>query len=316
MKFAWVFIAHLAKWPPVVEEWGRKLRTAPASTGTELVQGLKELLSWCDRREWVGMFDRMHGKHSLMDAQTGLLVHSTRMLLIESQPGKKSSTRKIKKQSPMPPEPTTKRIRNDALGGERLLFLGRAQAPFQMLPDTQPAIEILDFVLSSAADSGLRWPANADDVPAFADKMLELIKQVRRFTSPTGKATLKGGLTQHGYNAKHFLRLLLLCLEDRLPGAFDGLPFSRISGWCPDENNHGEVFGEEATGSVIRQKFGCSPLMWSCWACLVGFAEKDIGQAVTSDHAPLWERFLGLEASMASVGEGGFAPGPHVLMEA
>jgi hypothetical protein len=62
--------------------------------------------------------------------------------------------------------------------------------------------------------------------------------------------------------------------------------------------------------------FGCNPLLWHCYACLIGFADsKMLGAAVKADHTTFWEPFLEFEATECSGDEPVFAPGPHILME-
>ena len=299
--FAWLFMAHLAKWPPAVLQWSRILRRCNPSTAVEIVEQFRELIRWCHRADWGDMFDRMSGMRSLMDAQTGLAIHADRMKLIASRKEKTSSEK-----------PESKRQR------ETVIALGRRQNEYHELSDAQPAIEIIDNILSSAESLALQWPASDVDVPAFANSLLELIKVCRRFKSPTGDACLKGGINiNQSYNAKHFLRIVLLRLESSLPEAFQPLLLNEIHEWCPDENHHASVFDRNTRGQDVQHKFGCSPLLWSCWACLIGFATPDmIAAGAKADLKAMWDRFLTLEHSMRDVTEGGFVPGPQVLLEA
>ena len=302
-KFAWLFIAHVAKWPPVVKEWCRMLDLDRPSTGLALAEKFKALIQWCDQRDGGDMFDRMNGTHSLMDAQPGLLVHATRMQLVSRAPLEKSS-----RGHALGEEPEAKR---------KCLTMGRKRAEVYELTDATPVVEILDFLLTATAEQGLCWPANSEEVPPFADCVLELIQRIRDFKPPTGSATLMGGSKRWIYCAKHLLRVLLLCIETRLPGAFQDIPFKRIMEWCPDSNKHASAFNENITGSFIQEKFGCSPLMWSCWACLVGFAQPHtIAESIKVDHSVIWKRFVQLEATMGDIQDGGFMPGPHVLLQA
>jgi hypothetical protein len=68
------------------------------------------------------------------------------------------------------------------------------------------------------------------------------------------------------------------------------------------------------TCSQIREFFGCSALMWHCWACLLGLAPPAaVTNAMKADIGSFWEVFLSYEASCSGA-EDDFPPGPHVLV--
>ena len=108
---------------------------------------------------------------------------------------------------------------------------------------------------------------------------------------------------------------MLIEVERGMPGCLDNIAFERLSDWCPDENTHASAVLGKTVGEV-RRVFGCNPLMWHCYACLIGYADsKLIGTALKADHTTLWEPFLEFEAD--SPGDVPvFPPGPHILMEA
>lgn len=85
---AYMFVAHLMKWPPVVYEFSRRLRLQLADhpgvgcTAAELVSLYQAMIEFSSGSRWSEMFDRMNGTTSLMDAQTGLSVFASRLALL------------------------------------------------------------------------------------------------------------------------------------------------------------------------------------------------------------------------------------------
>ena len=306
-RFAALFMAHIIKWPPAVAKWSALLSENPhdGSSARGLVSILRQVIAWCDGKRWPRMFSCMNSK--LMDAQTGLAVHCARLGLVarcDDQVFRMTSKTK------QPQVPQVKRPR----GGEegRRFALGRAGTEYVELLDSAPAEAVVQHLVDAVSEAKLSLPQASVDAPAFADKLLEVINAARSYKS--GSAHLKGG--DSGYNSKHLLRAVLLEIERDLPEMFDSMPFSRLSDWCPDESNNAEHLGN-CTAGYVRHHFGTSPLMWHCWACLLGikFDDAKAAAALEVDDAVLWEPILKHEARSSPEADS-FTPGPHIIWDA
>ena len=66
----------------------------------------------------------------------------------------------------------------------------------------------------------------------------------------------------------------------------------------------------------MRDNFATSPLMWHCWACLLGqnVDEAKVADALEMDDAVLWGPIL--EHECLPNPEESFTPGPHIIWEA
>ena len=335
---AYMFVAHLMKWPPAVYEFSRRLSHQVAGhpgsdcTGAELATMYQAMLEFSSGRRWSEMFDRMNGSTSLMDAATGLAVNASRMTLVtkvddgdvqstEHKTTGKKSCKPKKKASRRSRSHTASSSRTNALeaesgteGTKTRVTLGRAQSVYEMMSDTGPAIEVFNVIVDAFHASQLRWPSSSDGLEEFADGLLQLVLKVRSFKSSCGRAWLQGGESpKYSYSAKHFVRMMLLLVEQHVPHAFDNMAFGTLSRWCPDQHEHAASM-PKYTCSQIREFFGCSALMWHCWACLLGLGPPAaVTNAMKADIGPVWEVFLSYEASCTGA-EDDFPPGPHVLV--
>lgn len=238
VKFAAIFVAHLIKWPPVVGHFQTCFRQVETATAEDFVALYRSCIRWAsDQRgdAWKRMFLRMNGTQNRMDASSGLVVHGSRLGLLSGKlPAKSKST--------------------SAKGGGDAIHLGRAGSLFLELESSDGAAEVFSNLLKVARESGLRAPSNPSEVPKFADAMLTLIRQIRDYKSELG-AWLQGGRDEkQSYQAKHLLRVFLLAIDNSMPAAFDDLPFSELSKWCPDEKNmHSSwaMFPQDGFGSAL-----------------------------------------------------------------
>ena len=107
---------------------------------------------------------------------------------------------------------------------------------------------------------------------------------------------------------------MLLLVERHLATAFDHMDFGTLSRWCPDQHEHAATLPKYKCRQ-IREFFGCSPLMWHCWACLLGMGDATaVTNAMKADVGAFWEVVLTYEVSCSGA-EDDFALGPHVLVE-
>ena len=311
MRFTALFVAHLIKWPPAVAKWSDLLFENPldGSTAAGLVSLLRRVIAWCHDRRWPEIFARMNSK--LMDAQTGLAINATRLGLIARCPdGTGLDEPKSRRNKLKSTEPVFAAARPS--GGEgRRYALGRAGSVYEELSNSVPADAILQNLVVLTSAGALSVPQSSVDVPAFADSLLTLINAARSYKS--GNAHLKGG--DSGYNSKHLLRVVLLEIEFAIPDALDNLSFRKLADWCPDETSNAEHLGD-CTATFVRDNFATSPLMWHCWACLLGQTvdEAKVADALEMDDAVLWGPILEHECSPNPVES--FTPGPHIIWEA
>jgi len=189
-----------------------------------------------------------------------------------------------------------KRKRCDAFGPEpkRYVRLGRGLARHEVLQDSSGAQDIFQHFIDAV--SNLEWPAVPREVPVFADALLLAVHKTTGHQAENG-AFLEGGQSgKSSYSAKHFVRFVLMEVERGMPGCLDNIAFERLSDWCPDENIHASALLGRTVGEV-RGLFGCNPLMWHCYAYLIGLASSNmICTALKADHTTLWEPFLEFEA--------------------
>lgn len=320
--FAIVFIGHLIKWPPAVRQWSelnKNVLETKSVSAELLVSRLRALLRWCDGKRWPAMFERMNAV-GLMDAQTGLAVYAGRLGLI-ARVQTAPKTKRIRSKGPdKPSEPQRPR-------DGTVLALGRAGTEYVELADSAPAVQIVQALMDSMTQCSLSLPSHPHEVESFADMILEIVKNVRSLK--VGDCTLKGGFSPGQYSAKHFVRTLLLAIEVETPALLDPLPFDMLSKWCPDVGCHAAELLERRddanvtpsrregllTCAAIRNAFGCSPLMWHCWACLLGTDQALIAKVLDATDHDLWRAVLDDEA--ATVIDGfPFPPGPLAIMRA
>ena len=293
-RFAALVIAHLIKWPPVVQEFSRLLAALPQPPKpSDLVTLIRQCLAWAHGKRWPQMFKQMNG-NTLNDAQTGLAVHACRLALIA-----RSDTAL------------------EANSGGRRFRLGRAATEYDELEDDAHAISLVENMFQAVAKAALSIPTAEADVKAFANSLAEVICDIRSFKA--GEAGLKGGT---GYNQKSLLRTVLVELEVALPGAFDALPFASISAWCPDKALNAAAIGPKWTGHTVRERFGCSPLMWHCWACIIGrsaakLPQKTGAQLLAAPDEAYWALVLTHEGKDLPDDDGGdfaFPPVPGAIV--
>ena len=182
------------------------------------------------------------------------------------------------------------------------------------------AIAIIDTWVQALQASQLQWPGKPGDVPAFADALLNVIKETWVCQASRGASlgtSSKGRKpAQNGHdNAKHVLRMILLAIEAVMPDAVSGLPFRRLSDWCPDKGNHAAAIDKSWSTDMVQEKFGCSALVWHRWPCRVAVGDAEaIKDVATADDCGVWEQFLAYEASQTGA-DSDVPPGPHLLME-
>ena len=152
----------------------------------------------------------------------------------------------------------------------RHVLLGRVLAPYEVVSDLAPTLQLLEKYEALAQEhlTGVVWPTEAEHIPSFADSLLGFAKTARSVIIPgplpETKLGLKGGKDlQHTYLRQHFVRAMLLIVETGMPRAFDGFMMSKIAQWVSDRNQYCWVRDTMSSAEVFK-KFGYSPLLVSC----------------------------------------------------
>jgi hypothetical protein len=70
MALALLFLAHTMKWPPAVNYFEELLRSRWPSTAEDLRALYRQVVEFCDGKDWPVMFERMN--FGLMDSVTGV----------------------------------------------------------------------------------------------------------------------------------------------------------------------------------------------------------------------------------------------------
>ena len=141
--------------------------------------------------------------------------------------------------------------------------------------------ELIHDYLELASATEWSWPTTPDELRKFAGQLCQVAASFRAMTR--NGYGLKGGKTETArYLVKHFTRAMLLqsphsgydryasggCVSSSDAGLGE-CSFSEVLSWTPDKNEHCELFANMRCSEVERL-FGVSPLLLSCWTCLVG----------------------------------------------
>ena len=234
----------------------------------------RRVLWYCNGKQWPLLFSRMNSGR--MDTTTGLAVIATSLGFIDFMDRPKRR-RKSEKVAPSPDDASTM-----TLGPSSSLYI--YHDPSSVFAQATSLLFEAYWALAVEACSVLRWPAAPAEVPAFADQLFEFAKKIRREIREAGGVEfgLVGGRSpKFEYSARHFVRAMLLQVEDMFPNAFDDIVYGEMSDWLPDVLDHTRPL-ESMTGAQIRTRFDMSPLMVGCWACL---ADSINGAEKTSNEA-------------------------------
>ena len=290
------FLAQTIKWPPAVAYFLSLLQAANLrSHGIEQERSdlmfniYMEVIKWSDGKVWGDMFVRMHGsKSSRLDAISGLNNSAEFMGIIT-----KADT-----------------------GGE--LALGRGQNRYEFADEEGlvAARQLFTFMFQRAERVKIVWPATKDETQQFADALLSFAREVRSFKLGGDGVGLPGGRDpEHMYNAKSFVRMMLLQCMQLFPSALDKFTVGEIAEWSPDERKRLKAW-EDMTGRQIQEEFDIDPMMFSCWQCMINMCMdgKAIEQALKMQDDDFFE--VADKYRLESMEDGAtiFAPGPHIII--
>jgi hypothetical protein len=249
LDFAILFLGHTVKWPPAVRHMAALVRQDRALILSErrylhgsdgLVRLYRAVIEWCAGAQRGAMFARMN--RGLQDAQTGLAVNGQHLGLLErvvpSSPAKRARTHvQGIKQADKP-------MRGDS-DRPITVHMGPALAPHLLHAEGSPqdsrARSLVAAILDKAAEEPWRWPASDAEVPSLADQWLAATRSVRTLQiqgAATKAIGFPGGKNpSHAYLAKHFVRAVLLQVEETFPMALASTALPRAHEWCPHQSN-------------------------------------------------------------------------------
>ena len=158
----------------------------------------------------------------------------------------------------------------------RVVKLGPALHAYTLHPNPGTRALLADILAKAQVftEGDLSWPATPAEIPTFLQRLLDFALAVRSTKVVIGEVRvgLSGGTEKHSFLARHFVRNMLLMLEKMSPETvgswLDPLPYCDLVPWLPDVTEQCEPL-HNLSGQQLRQMFEISPLMISCWACLV-----------------------------------------------
>ena len=105
----------------------------------------------------------------------------------------------------------------------------------------------------------------------------------------------------------------MIALEAKSPDLFRGVSQEKIREWCPDESAQCTALPPDVD---TQRVFGVSPLLLSCWCCMVGFAPQTQQEAALAvADVDLWEPYLEYEKTAGEISDGVCLPFlPHDLV--
>ena len=243
--------AYEFKWPSAVDAWRRRFpaESSGLDLKAELQQAVPQVIQDIAgvRDTWFHNNVSMIGK-SLVNPTQGAASFGKKLALLDS--AAKTASASCNGRRPV------------ELGCHGTLFSWREPGP------AWPGTEFdgrLDEWIKCCTDTELVWPSQATDVPGFVKHLCEWLS---RFS---GAWQYSGGVPAPGkaYILKSLVRKILLFVEGYLgEDAFDSFDMAEIEAWCPDRNEFLKPIMAHK-GLEVREQFGLSPLMISCWACFM-----------------------------------------------
>jgi len=265
-----------------------------------------------DGKDWPILFSRVNS--GLGHATTGMAIHLTQLHLITTtaSAGKRRKREKV--------------LDQDA---SNMVYLGASGRPYAKAEDTTVARDIIGGLLELAAEFPA-WPQNVHEVLPFAERVKCFAQSARshKVVDKEGSSWgLLGGRDEvHQYTVLHFCRAMLYVVEGCWgPAIWDTTSMSELCKYCPDECDLVNPV-MSWTGRDVRRAFDVSPLLLSCFACLVDdIPEDERPRAMTTPLDILWKILREYERDLEKqVCEGIpewelcqplFAPGPRILAQ-
>jgi hypothetical protein len=296
--FVALALGHFLKWPGAVCIYTSKLRAQARPWGAcGLLDAFWAAVVAMDGLPLATMHQGMSAK-GRMHATTGLVVHAQHLGLIVKVDDKKS----VKVEHTL------------TLGKGQTKF----QVAAERFPDAVCLIDLwlaeAPHVLAFGPHGPAEAAARAADLEAIANTVLHGMATLRRSScrgsegttvgpmnwpqcggrpaaggSPAsdpadGTATKRAKLTPPppGYLCQHFTRAVLLAMDAlfwHTPWHVVPWTMGQLAKWCPDETGQCVCIAEMPLSEAV-DRFSCSPLMVSCWACFGSGLDEDEVQKV------------------------------------
>jgi len=308
-----LFLAHALKWPPVIQFLSSTVAsdTVDSMSGSDIVRVLRAAMRFANGKTWPTMFHVLLA--GLGHATTGMAIALQGLRLIETVNAASADSKRRK---------TTKGSQMSADAAEGIVSLGPRRRQYQVVNDDRVAVHLVEHMLTSAP-APCCWPRTAEEARSFARDLLNFARAVRSY-SVEGWGLAGGRDDSHQYMVKNFCRAMLLVVESYLgPAAWDRFPFDQIAQeWTPDECGHAKPLqGMQCV--EVRQLFGVSPLLTTCFMCLADDVPADQqAEALKLPHSKLWKVVVAYERAWAKealqkdeVPDPVVAPGPRVLWQ-
>ena len=246
-----------------------------AALADAVAKAFRAAILTANGQSWPDMFSKLHGKFSCLDHKTGLLFTAEQLGVVREVGEADRKKRKGEKR-------------------QEIVSLGRYKKTVLLTPLSSSGFrnlqEVGDALRTKIAELDLRWPGSPEEASTFADSLLDLVRATRSYKTSDGSMLTGGKTLARSYNAKNFLRMVLIALEAKLPRLFSSIEFERVSGWCPDQA--GWSF-KLPVGCDVQKLFGVSPLMFHCWCCMIAFASSDEQKAgLDASDDDIWRVFL------------------------
>ena len=92
-----------------------------------------------------------------------------------------------------------------------------------------------------------------------------------------------GEQAKESYSVSHCVRGVAWFLETLHPQAFSSMTMRQLKAFVPDEHDHTSAL-DDMTYQEVQRRFGFSPLLVSCWACMLNFIGKPgMGKLLSMD---------------------------------
>ena len=293
------------KWPKCVDIWASVVAAGtpgvsagtPISLSTWYATQAVELARQCDLEEMTWMHEQIStGNQNVL---FGPVVWLAKLgMNPDAQPHKRLKTE-------LDPSNT------------QVLALGKARKSYHVCPNSAVWATLVAHADSfdKANPEGLGLPQTLEDLQAFVDtvdQFLQGFPEVFGYSEARARKRKKVSSEEHSkYCRKHILRKILIWVHSKtseLP-FWEHVSVQLLQKMSADKNDYLADLDAGLTWKQLRELFGISPLMISCWACLFTGVKTDAHKEVFSEASVrLWntaqqlsEEHDGVEPNMRSL---------------
>ena len=249
-----IYFAHGIKWPAAVG-YLRDALTGQARpwTASHFEEAIRHCIAKCDGEMRPNVFRGMNSS-SRMHATTGLAVNGVAWGALASASAASAS-----------PAGSSRRKRT-------VVSLGPAGTRYEARR-TPELHETIAHVMGAAATfvDGL---AGSSAMPRDVAGVTNFLEELSLFYRRARGSRDGNRLATHGYNTKHFTRLILMVFQRVDPGVCDMAPHKMLAPFIPDEGKHIPASLAELSGAELANLFNVGVAELPMWACLADKAEE------------------------------------------